>query len=225
VLKEVGDRGALMDALITLARIMTRQGNFAAAGPLYEESLAILREVGSSSFGPIVAAYLEGWGALLASRGEPGEATRLWGAAEALREAIGAPMPPVDRNTYEQTVAIARTQLEEQTFSALWREGHSMTPEQVLNLQGSVPTPASFPPRQSSLPSAKAPTPPYSEKLTPRETEVLRLLAQGLTNPQIATQLVISLPTVNTHVGSVFNKLGVNTRSAATRYAVEHGLV
>jgi predicted ATPase/DNA-binding CsgD family transcriptional regulator len=215
LLKEVGDRGALVDALIILARIVTYQGNLAAAGQLYEESLAILREIGSSSFGPIVAAYLEGWGALLASRGEPGEAARVWGTAEALREAIGAPMPPVDRNSYEQMVDLARAQLEEQAFRALWTQGRSTTPEQVLNLQESVPTPA----------SAKAPTTPYSEKLTPRETEVLRLLAQGLTNPQIANQLIISLPTVNTHVGSVFNKLGVNTRSAATRYAVEHGLV
>ncbi len=225
LLKEVGDRGALVDALIILARIVTCQGNIAAAGQLYEESLAILREVGSSSFGPIVAAYLEGWGAMVASKGEPGEAARIWGTAEALREAIGAPMPPVDRNNYEQMVALVHTQLEEQTFSALWIQGRSTTPEQALNLQGSVTTPASFLPGQSSFPSTKAPTTPYAEKLTPRETEVLRLLAQGLTNPQIANQLVISLPTVNTHVGSVFNKLGVNTRSAATRYAVEHGLV
>src|SRR5258707_1960232 len=157
---------------------------------------------------------------MVASRGEPVEAVRLWGTAEALREAIGAPMPPGDRDNYEQTVALARAQIEEQTFSALWTQGRSMTPEQVLNLQGSVTTPASFLPGQSSPPSAKAPTTPFSEKLTPRETEVLHLLAQGLTNPQIANQLVISLPTVNTHVGSVYNKLGVNTRSAATRYAV-----
>lgn len=212
LLKEVGDRGALVDALMTLARIMTRQGNIAAASQLYEESLAILREIPSSSFGPIVAAYLEGWGALLALRQEPAEAVRMWGAAQALREALGAPMPPVDCTKYEQLVALVRTQLEEQTFHALWMQGRSMAPEQVLNLQGPVS-------------SIRPPAPPYAKKLTPRETEVLRLLTQGLTNPQIANQLVISLPTVNTHVGSIFNKFGVNTRSAATRYAVEQGLV
>jgi DNA-binding NarL/FixJ family response regulator len=53
----------------------------------------------------------------------------------------------------------------------------------------------------------------------------LRLLTEGLTNPQIAERLVISLPTVSTHVTSIFNKLQVNSRSAATRYAVEHHLV
>jgi len=43
-------------------------------------------------------------------------------------------------------------------------------------------------------------------------------LTEGLTNAQIAERLVVSLPTVNTHVASIFNKLGVNSRSAATRY-------
>jgi DNA-binding NarL/FixJ family response regulator len=55
--------------------------------------------------------------------------------------------------------------------------------------------------------------------------EVLRLLAQGLTSAQIAEQLVISLLTVNTHVRSIYNKLGVTSRVAATRYAVEHQLL
>jgi DNA-binding NarL/FixJ family response regulator len=62
-------------------------------------------------------------------------------------------------------------------------------------------------------------------RLTAREKEVLRLVTEGLTNPQIAERLLVSLPTVNTHVTSIFNKLHVNSRSAATRYAVEHHLV
>jgi DNA-binding NarL/FixJ family response regulator len=55
--------------------------------------------------------------------------------------------------------------------------------------------------------------------------EVLRLVAQGLTNEQVAEQLVISPRTVNTHLTSIYGKIGVTTRSAATRYAVEHRLV
>ena len=61
--------------------------------------------------------------------------------------------------------------------------------------------------------------------LTPRETEVLRLLAQGLTSSQIAERLVIGLVTVNSHVRSVYSKLGVTSRAAATRYALEHHLL
>jgi DNA-binding NarL/FixJ family response regulator len=61
--------------------------------------------------------------------------------------------------------------------------------------------------------------------LTARELEVLRLLAQGLTSAQIAERLTLSLLTVNTHVRSIYSKLGVTSRSAATRYAMEHHLV
>jgi non-specific serine/threonine protein kinase len=61
--------------------------------------------------------------------------------------------------------------------------------------------------------------------LTEREIEVLRLLAKGMTNSQIAAQLIISSHTVNAHVRSIFNKLEVNSRSAATRYAAEHHLL
>jgi DNA-binding NarL/FixJ family response regulator len=63
------------------------------------------------------------------------------------------------------------------------------------------------------------------QSLTPHEIEVLRLLAQGLPSAQIAEQLVISLLTVNTHVRSIYSKLGVTSRAAATRYALEHHLL
>jgi DNA-binding CsgD family transcriptional regulator len=61
--------------------------------------------------------------------------------------------------------------------------------------------------------------------LTRREQEVLGLLTMGLTNAQIAKRLVVSLSTVNTHVRSIYNKLKVTSRSAATRYAIEHHLI
>jgi DNA-binding CsgD family transcriptional regulator len=60
--------------------------------------------------------------------------------------------------------------------------------------------------------------------LTARESEILRLLSQGLTDIQIAETLFISPRTVNAHLTSIYGKLGVNSRSAATRFAVENGL-
>jgi DNA-binding NarL/FixJ family response regulator len=67
-------------------------------------------------------------------------------------------------------------------------------------------------------------TPLSSEGLTTREVEVLRLLARGLTNAQIAEELVVSLLTVKAHLRSIYSKLGVTSRSAATRYVLEHHL-
>jgi len=60
--------------------------------------------------------------------------------------------------------------------------------------------------------------------LTPRQGEVLRLLARGWTDAQIADELFLSRRTVHAHLREIFRKLGVSHRSAATRFAIEHGL-
>ena len=65
----------------------------------------------------------------------------------------------------------------------------------------------------------------YPDELTTREVEVLHLLAQGLTNAQIAAQLVISPRTVNAHLRSIYTKLAVTSRTATTRYAIAHQLI
>jgi DNA-binding NarL/FixJ family response regulator len=114
-------------------------------------------------------------------------------------------------------VTAARTQLGEKGFNAAWVEGRTMTPEQAFNVRGPVTI------STSTLP-AKFPT-TYPDGLTAREVEVLRLVARGLTNEQVAEQLVISPRTVNTHLTSIFGKIGVSSRAAATRFAIEHHLI
>lgn len=68
-------------------------------------------------------------------------------------------------------------------------------------------------------------TPESPEKLTERETEVLKLLAQGMANKEIAQTLVIGEKTVKTHVSNVLSKLGVTSRTQAALYAASIGLV
>jgi DNA-binding CsgD family transcriptional regulator len=65
----------------------------------------------------------------------------------------------------------------------------------------------------------------YPGGLTAREVEVLRLVAKGLTNIQVAERLIISPRTVHAHLSSIYSKLGISSRSAATRYVLEHSLV
>ena len=224
--KESGDRAGTAEALIVLAHVLTYQHELVEARRLYEESFALLQEFHDKEYVP---SCLEGLGIVAAEQGELEWAARLWGAARALREAIGTPFPPVYRAEYEQALIAARTQLGEQAFASAMAEGSTLTGEQAVvsrttaGLAPLVPLSAPIP----SIPSSVATTSPQPALtgLTKRELEVLRLLTQGLSHPQIAEQLVVSLPTIHTHVASIFNKLDVTSRSAATRYALEHHLV
>lgn len=77
----------------------------------------------------------------------------------------------------------------------------------------------------ASLPTVWTSDQTYPDRLTSREVDVLKLVATGLTNREIAERLGLSSRTVDAHLRSVFAKIGVGSRSAATRYAVEHGVV
>lgn len=64
-----------------------------------------------------------------------------------------------------------------------------------------------------------------TDGLTAREVEILQRVTSGLTNRQLAEELGVSTRTIDAHLRSVYAKLGVKSRSAATRYAIEHHLV
>jgi DNA-binding NarL/FixJ family response regulator len=72
---------------------------------------------------------------------------------------------------------------------------------------------------------ARAGSPGRFGALTPRELEVVRLVAEGRTNRAIAGRLYLSEKTVDRHLSNVFAKLGVSSRAAATAYAYEHALI
>jgi len=141
-----------------------------------------------------------------------------------LRETVSMPIPPVYRADYDRSVASAHTRLEERIFAAAWAEGRTMTPEQALAAQGATTMPTAVPAGPSSVPHIPRDS-TYPDGLTAREVEVLRLVAQGLTDAQVAEQLGISRRTVNWYLTVIYSKIGVSSRSAATRYALEHHLV
>jgi DNA-binding NarL/FixJ family response regulator len=100
-----------------------------------------------------------------------------------------------------------------------------MTPGQALSAQGGVISPPPTLADALLTSPAKTSSPTFSSGLTAREVEVLRLLAQGMTNPQIAKRLILSSHTIHAHVRSSYTKLEVNSRSGVTRYAIEQHLL
>jgi predicted ATPase/DNA-binding CsgD family transcriptional regulator len=215
--KEVGHQQRIVHSLSSLARAVFIQGDDARARSLYEESFT--SQMKSTARTWYLAECLEGLGQVIAAQEEYKWAARVWGAAERLREALGVPIPPVYRPMHEHAVALALATFGEKAFTAAWEEGRAMTPEQAFaalqQASMSEPVPAAKQPSSST----------YPNDVTAREMDVLRLLAQGLTSAQIAEQLFIGVVTVNFHVRSIYSKLGVSSRSAATRYALEHQLV
>ncbi len=82
------------------------------------------------------AECLEGLAGLTLAQGNPACATRLYGASEAIRQAIGAPRPPRRQAGYEQDLATLRRELGEKGFAAAWGEGQAMTPVQACEFVG-----------------------------------------------------------------------------------------
>jgi predicted ATPase/DNA-binding CsgD family transcriptional regulator len=224
IYREVGHRPMIAWSLVLLGTVATGQGDQIAARAFYEESLSIAKELGDRLNISSYQGYLERLASLAAVQGALMWAARLWGAAEALREVLGTPLIPAYRADYEQAVVAACIHLGKQAFAVAWAEGRTMTPAQALAIHGPAIMPMPDPTEQPSPAPAKS-APTYPNDLTAREVEVLRLVAQGLTDAQIAEQLVISPRTVNNHLTSIYGKIQVASRAAATRYAIEHKLV
>ena len=204
-----------------LARLLALQGEETMARRLYAETLSLLTECRVYSEG--IAASLEGLAALEVEHDAQKDAARLWGAACALREGIGAPIPLVQHASLERSQAQVRASLGTSVWHQSWEEGQRLRPEQALAIQGrQLPLPV-LSVRQ--LAPASRPSSSTFAGLTAREIEVLRWLAQGWTDAQIAERLVISPRTVNHHAASLYSKLGVCSRAAATRYALQSHLL
>jgi predicted ATPase/DNA-binding CsgD family transcriptional regulator len=221
---EVGDRRNVARSRLLLAGVAALRGDHAAARQWYEEGLSTALDIGHVNY---IGAGLKGLGCVAAAQGLPTWAAVLWGTAEPLRESRSLAIPLA---LHERMVAEVRRQLGEPAFEEARARGRTMTAAQALASHEAFAPQATprLPPAQAapgSSPTAPAGHPSSPAGLTAREVEVLRLVSQGLTDAQVAEQLVISLRTVTTHLTSIYNKLGVNSRVAATRFAVEHQLV
>lgn len=128
--RELGDRQAVATALTVLGMVAHALGDYERAAALYRESLVLYRELKDK----LGIAQSLGWLARsVGTQGRPAPAARLFGAAEALREAIGAPLPPADRADYDRSVAAVRVLLDEEAFKAAWAQGRAMTLEEAMN--------------------------------------------------------------------------------------------
>ena len=217
--RQLADRGGIAESLLLLGKVTAAQGKFVQAHVLYGESLALTSALHDRW---LMAACLEGLAYVGLSLGDFAWTARLGGAAEAMRRSLGVPVPLVERAEYEGLLRSARAQLGEAPFAAAWAEGRAMTSEQAFASRLSAKTSPHF--KEASPGTSTSSASFIPSGLTSREVDVLRLIAMGLTDSQVAERLVITRRTVNAHLTSIYSKIGVSTRSAATRYALDHQL-
>lgn len=129
IVRELGDKQNIATALGNLGLVAYLQADYASARPLLKETLTMVQKLGDKEDS---AYFLEVFAALIAAEGKPEQAARLYGAAEALREAIGAPLHPSDSLRYERDVAAARAQLDETAWTAAWAAGRRMSTEEAV---------------------------------------------------------------------------------------------
>jgi predicted ATPase/DNA-binding CsgD family transcriptional regulator/transcriptional regulator with XRE-family HTH domain len=225
LLQEPKDKALIAWAHIRLGYVAYQEGDAAQACTLLEQSLALMQAIGQ----PLgIAACLEGFAGVAELEGQPARAVRLFGAAAAIRGALGIPPFGDERLDHECRLALARTQLGAATFDAAWMAGQAMTLEEAIAEAERIALETA--PAQTAvqaLGQAAQPSPAGADRLstlTPRERQVLVLLAQGATNRAIADALVIAERTAEIHVSNILGKLGVSSRTQAAAYALAHGL-
>jgi serine/threonine-protein kinase PknK len=142
-------------------------------------------------------------------------AAELFGVAEALSEAVGSQHMPEEDAWREPYLATARSRLDEPSWAEAWAEGRAMSMERAIEYALSEEQPLI-----PSTPESEQPASDEQPDLTRREREVAILVRRGLTNRQIAAELVISVHTVHHHVTNILKKLNLNSREqVASRFS------
>ncbi|HEX5914658.1 MAG TPA: response regulator transcription factor, partial [Rubrobacter sp.] len=170
-------------------------------------SLSLSWETGMNS---LVQSVLEGLACLAGARGDAERAARLWGAAQALHEAKGIPRDTDFLAEADARISAVRLGMGEEAWEEAWRKGRAMTLDEAVEYALSEDDSSMIATRTPEQTSATAPRP---SALTRREREVAKLVARGLTNRQIAEELVLSERTVENHVRNVLKKLKLPSRS------------
>lgn len=195
-----------------LAKIALDRGDLIRAAALWRAQLALPWDVWGLRW------CLESLATIAVAAGQADRAARLLGMTEQLCERLGVIREPGQWPGYERTVASVRGMLSEATFIAAWEAGRHLSFEQARDeaivLADAIP---------GAIEAAATP-PDAHHGLTARELEVLRLVAQGHTNRDIAAALFITVDTVKRHLTHILGKLDLSSRTAAAAYAHRHHL-
>ena len=196
----------LSAALLARARVAIAQGQPEQGERDAHDALACAADVEAYLPIPDILECLAGLAGQAASHRE---AVRLFGAAQAIRERMGAVRFKIHDVGYEALVAVLRTSMGEQDFESAWAEGAGLSTDEAIAYA------------QRGRGERKRPAKGWAS-LTPTERDVVRLVGEGLGNKDIATRLFVSPRTVQTHLTHVYTKLGLTSRVQLVQEAARH---
>jgi predicted ATPase/DNA-binding CsgD family transcriptional regulator len=217
LMRRNGERWQLPISLDVLAQVAIAEGHHAEARRALREGLLVRQETGNRSG---IVYSLEGIAALAAAESEVQSAIQLAGASASMREAIGERLSPLGQAMLNKWLLPLQQTLGTHAIQSAWEAGRAMIIDHALELAFSA----------TETPIKQPEQPPDSQKqhvteLSPREQQVAALLAEGLTNRQIAERLVVTERTVAAHIEHILDKLGFASRHQVAMWAADNGLV
>ena len=210
VLEETGVQTNRLSVLAAAAEISLAAGDLVTARAAADELTAIASTIDAPMLDAL-AGHVQG--SVLIAEGDPHTALQALRSALAIWQTMGAPY----ESAHERALIGAACRLLGDEESAQLEFDAARTTFESL---GATPGVAEI----HALFAVGAVPAPVAAGLSPRECEVLKLLATGMSNHAIAVELVVSDHTVRRHVQNIYAKAGVSSRAAATAFAFEHGL-
>jgi non-specific serine/threonine protein kinase len=195
--------GRVLDQLGSIARL---EGRVDEAAPLLAEAVEILRRYGAVNE---AIHCFEELGRVALARQDPRRAAVLFGAATGFRESTARTISPADRKALARDLDRTRSELPRSSFADAWARGLTMSFAEASDFA-----------RSTARGLADGPSASRGPTLTPREHEIAQLVALGMTNRQIADQLVVSSGTVRIHVERILGKLGLTSRVQVATWVV-----
>jgi len=211
--RELGDK-------VRMGAVIRHRGQVSVALDRHEQAVTQFREAIAVHQAQGIRLDLAGIAGVAVGQKQPQLAAKLFGAAIITSEANSGRMSPVDLEYYKRNIAELSAQLGKARLKALLAEGQAMSLEAAVTASKEL--------RLTTLPadaetwSVSQPVVSLPAGLTKREIEVLRLVALGLSDVQIATRLSLSSNTVHSHLYSIYSKLDVTSRTAAARFVTNY---
>jgi DNA-binding CsgD family transcriptional regulator len=201
--KQLNNDIFLSMALSARARVHIAGGSHELAATDAYDGLAIVAPVSNYV---CVPDFLE---CLAMVTGDSRHQTRLFGAALAMRDSLELPRFKVFDDHHDAVITSLRNAMTDSEFEAAWAEGAALTVDEAIAYA------------QRGRGERKRPSTGW-DSLTPTELDVVRLVAEGIPNKDIATRLFISPRTVQSHLRHVYNKLGLTSRVQLAQEATRH---